>query len=73
MSTKERTSQTSVEPDNSTLNPSSEAQANVAPQEAIARLAYSYWLERQGGDRGSAEEDWLRAERDLRERQASRS
>jgi hypothetical protein len=34
--------------------------------EEIAMLAYSYWTER-GGDGGSAEEDWLRAESELRE------
>ncbi|MCC7175443.1 MAG: DUF2934 domain-containing protein [Bryobacterales bacterium] len=31
----------------------------------IARLAYSYW-EARGGQGGSAEEDWLRAEQELR-------
>jgi hypothetical protein len=30
-------------------------------------LAYQYWLER-GGAEGSAYEDWLRAERELRAR-----
>ena len=30
----------------------------------IARLAYSYW-EARGGDNGSPEDDWLRAEREL--------
>jgi len=30
-----------------------------------ARLAYSYW-EARGGTRGSAEEDWDRAERELK-------
>lgn len=33
---------------------------------AIARLAYSYW-EARGYMGGSAEEDWLRAEREIRE------
>ena len=33
----------------------------------IALLAYSYWEDR-GYEHGSAEEDWLRAERHLRER-----
>jgi len=34
-------------------------------REEIANLAYQYWLD--GGCRdGTAEEDWLRAERDLR-------
>lgn len=36
-------------------------------REAIARLAYHYWLERGGAD-GWADEDWLRAERELRQR-----
>lgn len=36
----------------------------------VARLAHSYWLER-GGQGGSAEEDWHRAERALRARAAS--
>ena len=33
-------------------------------QEEIARLAYSYW-EARGRQGGSAEADWLRAEREL--------
>lgn len=38
----------------------------VAPSnEQIARLAYSYWEER-GYQGGSPEEDWLRAERELK-------
>ena len=36
-------------------------------QEKIAELAYSYWVNR-GCQGGSPEEDWLRAERDLRGR-----
>ena len=32
-----------------------------------ARLAYSYWEARGGAD-GSAEQDWARAEQELRER-----
>jgi hypothetical protein len=35
--------------------------------EEIARLAYSYW-EARGCEEGAAEEDWVRAERDLRTR-----
>jgi hypothetical protein len=35
--------------------------------EEIARLAYRYYLER-GDSAGSAEEDWLRAEREVRAR-----
>ena len=50
-----------------------EPQAVVAAQpvyqpahEEIALLAYSYW-EARGCQGGSSEEDWLRAERELRE------
>jgi hypothetical protein len=50
----------------------SEPDAGKPSQEAIARLAYSYWLERDANE-GSAEEDWLRAERELCERKSSRS
>jgi Protein of unknown function (DUF2934) len=35
-------------------------------REAIAALAYLYWQARGGRD-GSADEDWLRAERELRQ------
>jgi Protein of unknown function (DUF2934) len=35
-------------------------------REAIAALAYLYWQAR-GGQDGSADEDWLRAERELRQ------
>jgi Protein of unknown function (DUF2934) len=35
-------------------------------REAIAALAYLYWQTR-GGQNGSADEDWLRAERQLRQ------
>jgi hypothetical protein len=47
--------------------------ATVAPsayldREEIARLAYSYWLKRQGsGAAGTPEDDWIRAEQELRE------
>lgn len=46
------------------------ASAQVAPpvyapsREEIAQLAYSYW-EARGGQGGSPEEDWVRAEREL--------
>lgn len=40
-----------------------------ADAEAIARLAYSYWLER-GCQGGNQEEDWLRAEAELKARLA---
>jgi hypothetical protein len=36
------------------------------PREEIARLAYLYWLDR-GCQDGSAEEDWFRAEQQLRQ------
>lgn len=40
-----------------------------APTESeIARLAYSYW-EARGGHGGSAWEDWLHAEEELKRRQ----
>jgi hypothetical protein len=39
-------------------------------REEIARLAYTYW-EVRGGQGGSAEEDWYRAERELRGRSGS--
>jgi hypothetical protein len=35
------------------------------PREEIARLAFLYW-EARGGQGGSPEEDWLRAEQELR-------
>lgn len=36
-------------------------------RDEIARLAYRYYLER-GGEHGSDEEDWYRAEREIRNR-----
>jgi Protein of unknown function (DUF2934) len=45
---------------------------NISPsyvepsRDEIARLAYLYWLER-GCQNGSAEEDWFRAEQQLRQ------
>jgi hypothetical protein len=38
---------------------------SVPDADEIARLAYSYW-EARGFKHGSAEEDWLRAEQELR-------
>ncbi len=40
---------------------------DAGEHEEIARLAYRYYLER-GTTEGSAEEDWLRAEREVRSR-----
>jgi len=39
---------------------------DIEDQEEIARLAYSYWLAR-GCPEGSAEEDWLLAEQEVRQ------
>lgn len=36
----------------------------VYDHEEISRLAYGYWEERQGTGEGSADDDWLRAERE---------
>ena len=38
---------------------------SVPEQEEIARLAYSYW-EARGGEGGSSEDDWFRAEQEVR-------
>ena len=46
--------------------PSTPAHAEYAPShEEIARLAYTYWVER-GCQGGSPEQDWNRAEQELR-------
>lgn len=37
------------------------------PRDEIEKLAYFYWLER-GGHGGSPEDDWFRAEAELRRR-----
>ncbi|HWR50971.1 MAG TPA: DUF2934 domain-containing protein [Bryobacteraceae bacterium] len=39
----------------------------VSERTEIERLAYSYW-EARGGQDGSPEEDWLRAEQEFRAR-----
>ena len=46
-------------------NPAPSIASKVIDRQAIARLAYSYWVAR-GYNGGSAEEDWLRAEREIR-------
>jgi hypothetical protein len=46
--------------------PSTPASVQAVTHAQIAELAYSYWLERGCAD-GSAEADWLRAERELLE------
>jgi hypothetical protein len=45
--------------------PAATAAVREPSQDEIARLAYSYW-EARGFTGGSSEEDWLRAERELR-------
>jgi hypothetical protein len=47
--------------------PTTAAFETVSDREEIERLAYSYW-EARGGQEGSPEEDWLRAEQELRNR-----
>jgi hypothetical protein len=47
------------------------ASADLTPdREEVVRLAHSYW-EARGYQGGSAEEDWFRAERELRAIQAN--
>ena len=55
----------SVEP--STLKPAPVTRAYEPSYDEIATLAYSYWTER-GFQGGSPEDDWLRAEQELRTR-----
>jgi hypothetical protein len=43
-----------------------ESSHSVTDHEELARLAYSYWIER-GCPEGSPDEDWFRAETTLRE------
>ena len=69
-----------TKPDETTTTPAADADIAVsvaAPcvieqpaPEAIAALAYSYWIGR-GCEGGSPEEDWLRAEQELRSAGAS--
>jgi hypothetical protein len=52
----------------------SEAVAAAQPlseQDEIAKLAYSYWEARGGSQDVSPEEDWLRAEQEVRRRRAA--
>jgi hypothetical protein len=44
--------------------------AGAPTRDEIANLAYLYW-EARGCQGGSAEEDWMRAERELRTRAAA--
>jgi hypothetical protein len=52
--------------------PASSQELALPPPDAaeIARLAYSYW-EARGRQGGSPEQDWLRAERELRHQRAT--
>jgi hypothetical protein len=45
----------------------SERKDEILAHEAVSRLAYSYW-EARGCEDGSADEDWYRAEAELRAR-----
>lgn len=57
----------------STLASASEradTQQQIVDRDAIARLAYSYW-EARGFVGGSPEEDWLRAESEIRNNHAA--
>lgn len=47
------------------------ASEQPSDHEAIAQLAYQYYLER-GGEHGSHEEDWYRAEQEIRRRSQER-
>ncbi len=50
----------------STASETAVKQETFVDRDAVARLAYSYW-EARGFTGGSSEEDWLRAEREVRE------
>jgi len=51
------------------ISPLPESTASAPRHEQVARLAYSYWQERQCLY-GSPEEDWLRAEAELQKQGA---
>ncbi len=48
------------------------AMNKTGEEEEIARIAYGYYLER-GGKEGSTEEDWIRAENEVRQRRNRRA
>lgn len=56
-----------VEPETPSARGGKPGQRREATQQEIAELAYSYWIAR-GYSHGGAEEDWLRAERELQGR-----
>lgn len=47
-----------------------DTQEQIVNRDAVARLAYSYW-EARGFIGGSPEEDWLRAEHEIRSNHAA--
>jgi hypothetical protein len=60
-----------IETESTIESPEEPAPADSAvrlSQHEIANLAYEFWVDR-GCPHGSADEDWLRAERELRKRQ----
>ena len=61
-----RTLEQSTVPENATEN----MRPSMSEQEKIALLAYSYWQAR-GCPEGSSEEDWFRAEEELRSTKTS--
>jgi hypothetical protein len=48
------------------------AEFNISEQEEIERLAYSYYQAR-GGQDGSSEDDWFRAEQEVRNRRENKN
>lgn len=54
-------------PAGASMEAGSESKDPILAHEEISRLAYSYW-ETRGCEAGSAEEDWYRAEAELRGR-----
>jgi hypothetical protein len=70
--TTEGTSPAAVEPDLQKQPHHYPAEVSVeADHEQISRLAHSHWLNREPGE-GSSDEDWFRAERELRGRNSVR-
>ena len=65
-----RTPRTKAAPLNDSSANSQPAPIQEIPHDEIARLAYAYW-EQRGGEGGSAEEDWARAEQELRRQSAT--
>lgn len=71
--TRRRTAKRSTEehvPAERVSSPAGNGAAHGPDREEIARLAYSYWVAR-GGQGGSPEDDWYRAEQELRARRTA--